>query len=282
MRLTSILLLCICAESFQFQLDILRLGFKMYTMYKGVNWPDISKMKYKYDNLKIFDPSVKYPSYYKSKFHAYEDGNLNWQAAEDCLPASKGVLASHYGVNSTVYIRSTFFNEVLKIKNCKEHQNIIDMGCGIGISTNYIKEYFTGNVVGVDLSPYFLQKASELYPKIKFVHGNIENLDIPPGSQDIVFISYVLHEMPVYASIHVISEASRVLKSGGILAILDMDPNIKASNMFTQYIFDRTEPFLDQYKTLYKNKNRVLNVNGFFNIKDLDLKKTKMCIAVKK
>jgi len=268
-----------------YKLDLLRFGFRMFTQYKGVKWPDnTSKMKYKYDSFRVFDPMLKYPDYYMKNFHAYENGNLNWIAAEECLPANYGVFASHSleksGIESSESIRTLFVNEIKQMV-CNKESNIVDFACGIGISTKYIHNNLNGRIVGVDLSPYFLNKACELHPHIKFIHGNVEKVDIPSKSQDIVFVSYLFHELPLIASMNVVAEAGRVLKRGGILAILDMKPDIKASNFMMQFIFDQTEPYLDEYKKFHGIRNSVFKVNNFTSIKEItDIPKTIITICV--
>ena len=268
-----------------YKLGLLRFGFRMFTKYKGVTWPDTSKMKSKYEHFEIFDPTLKYPTYYKKNFHAYEGGNLNWIAAEECLPASYGVFASHSreksGMESSDSIRTLFINEI-KQKVCNQELNMVDFACGIGISTNYIHNNLKGEIVGIDLSPYFLNKACELHPNLKFIHGNVEKVDIPSKSQDIVFVSYLFHELPLIVSMNVVAEASRILKSGGILAILDMKPDIKASNFMMQFIFDQTEPYLDQYRKFYNLRNSIFKVNNLKSIKEItEIQKTVIIICVR-
>jgi len=261
------------------QLDILRFGFRVSTSFQGVKWPKLTNFnREKYKTLKVNNESLRYPDYYLRDFHAYNGGNLNWIAAEECMAASEGVMAFH---NKNKTGRQT--NEMIREKFMEiKKLNMVDMACGIGLSTSIISNNFEGNVVGVDMSPYFLNKAVELFPRIRFVHGNVESLDIPNNSQDIVFISYLLHELPFKASVNVIKEANRILRKGGKLAILDMDPNIKSSNCLRQYIFDNTEPYIEDYKLFYNVKDKVLELSGFSNIIEIvDIYKTRIIVSNK-
>ena len=265
--------------------SILREGFKFITSKKGVRWPKLSPIdKNKYDIFKVFNESLEYPEYYLKNFHAYDGGNMNWRAAEECEAATKGVMSFHYpesdGDHANSIVRGEFMDIVSRYVDCDDDLSIVDMASGIGYSTSIIDEKFNGNVVGIEMSPYYLNKASELYPSLNFIHGNVENTKLDDNSQDIVFISYLLHELPEYVSENVINEARRVLKPFGILAVLDMNSNIKASSIVSQYIFDRTEPYLEEYKSFSKNRKEILERNWFTLLEEVEyLPKTSIFIA---
>lgn len=268
------------------KLDILRFGFKVTTSSKGVKWPKLDRTKY--ETFNVHDKNLKYPDYYLRDFHAYDGGNLNWRAAEECMAATDGVMAFHNhnktGRETNHIIREKFM-ELTKMSleiDMRGKLDIVDMACGIGFSTSIISNHFYGNIVGIDMSPYFLNKAIEMFPELSFVHANVESVDIPNNSQDVVFISYLFHELPVTASVNVIREANRILRYGGKLAFLDMDPNIKASSCVKQFIFDNTEPYIEAYKRFYMIKDEILERNGFSKILEVtDIPKTKIVIAKK-
>lgn len=46
--------------------------------------------------LEVNDASIVYPSYYTQPFHSYEEGNLNWQAALEVLPATLSISANYW------------------------------------------------------------------------------------------------------------------------------------------------------------------------------------------
>lgn len=265
--------------------SILRQGFKFITSKKGVVWPKLSdNNKTKYDIFKIFNESLQYPDYYLKNFHAYDGGNMNWRAAEECEAATKGVMSFHYpesdGKHANDIVRGEFMNLVSKYVDCEENLSMVDMASGIGYSTSIVNEKFNGEVIGIEMSPYFLNKASELYPSLHFLHENVENTTLEDNSQDVVFISYLLHELPLDISENVIREAKRILKPFGILAVLDMNHDIKASSMFSQYIFDRTEPYLEEYKAFSKDRKNILERNYFTLLEEVDyLPKTSIFIA---
>jgi len=267
--------------------DFLRFGFRMITSKNGVLWPNVNGMRTKYNQLPNKNQTLIYPKYYLNDFHAYDGGNLNWIAAEECEAATSGVLSFHFkdtdGFKANKIVRGSLVEMVNKNLKIKQALDIVDMASGIGYSVNFIDENLPGNnIIGVEMSPYFIQKSNELFPMFQILNQNAESTSIEPQSKDIVFISYLFHELPLEASINVIRESSRILKKGGILAFMDMKSGSRASNMFSQFIFDRTEPFLNEYKKFTSDRTQILIDNGF-QIVDVEeeIPKTTMFVALK-
>lgn len=275
-----VLLSCVCGSS-SFQNSALRFLFRKMT--PDCEWPEynqeyVKRLKKTVEECSHFDPDVKFPDYYLKDFHAYTGGNLNPLAAKEAMSATSAVMKHHFdhltGDESSHYVRSAF-SVVTRTKNIDSYepgsgstvntpQRIVDFGCGIGVSTSYLKQSFRdGDITGIDLSPFFLEETS--LDDVGFRHGNIEDVStiIEPGSVDVVSISYVLHELPYDVSRRVLKEAFRILKPGtGVLSILDMH-NPKASSPLMKYIFDRTEPYLKEYSVLTQNMKTDLERIGF-------------------
>jgi ubiquinone/menaquinone biosynthesis C-methylase UbiE len=131
------------------------------------------------------------PSYYRQPFHAYRDGNLNWEAAWEAEIASAAVGARNfpaYGSKGEDAFRRSFqiclqkelgAHIPTKPTLCPQHlkndagqhnhnQNItfLDLGCGTGRSTRWWAEQYSSEQVdtflGMDLSPYFIHVARSL------------------------------------------------------------------------------------------------------------------------
>lgn len=265
--------------------SFLRFGFRFITSKNGVVWPNISNMKSKYNHLNQYNNT--YPDYYMNDFHAYTGGNLNWIAAEECEAATSGVLSFHFknmdGFEANDVVRGCLVEIIKNLSTC-DNLEIVDMASGIGYSTNFIDKSLPGNnIIGVEMSPYFIKKSMELFPRFEILNQNVENTDIESESKDIVFISYLFHELPKEASINVIKEVSRILKKGGLLAFVDMKSGARASNFISQFIFDRTEPFLKEYKLFTDDRLEILDSFGFdvISIRD-DIPKTTMFVASKR
>ena len=82
---------------------------------------------------------VHVPEYYKQPFHAYEEGNLCWQAAWEVEIASRAVGARNfpaYGAEGEEAFRGAF-DAALRHAGATVPRDaiIIDLGCGSGINS---------------------------------------------------------------------------------------------------------------------------------------------------
>ena len=74
----------------------------------------------------------------------------------------------------------------------------------------------------------------------------------------------MFHELPAAAAVAIITEARRLLRSGGYLTIMDMNPQSPIFKKMPSYVLTllkSTEPYLDQYFTL--DLEQVFTAAGF-------------------
>ncbi|HIK37089.1 MAG: methyltransferase domain-containing protein [Geminocystis sp.] len=209
----------------------------------------------------VVNERVKYPPYYLTSFHSYDKGNLEWDAAWELECAS-------YSVHSTVYSKTPSIDgdRLLRSNYCQQlqkqlayrPQKILDIGCGVGLSTFALSEAFPDSeITGLDLSPYFLAVAShqsrQKGKKIRWLHGAAEETGLPAESFDLVSAFLLFHELPQIAAKNIIREARRILRRGGYFAMMDMNPQSEVYKKMPRYVFTllkSTEPYLDEYFTL--------------------------------
>eukprot|EP00533_Pseudo-nitzschia_delicatissima_P003868 CAMPEP_0116091322 /NCGR_PEP_ID=MMETSP0327-20121206/7443_1 /TAXON_ID=44447 /ORGANISM="Pseudo-nitzschia delicatissima, Strain B596" /LENGTH=449 /DNA_ID=CAMNT_0003582665 /DNA_START=58 /DNA_END=1407 /DNA_ORIENTATION=- len=128
------------------------------------------------------DESPSIPPYYQKSFHAYETGNLSWEAAFEVEIASAAVGARNfpeYGSKGEDAFRGAFESALIEAggnvpsKQGRSAANnaiqIVDFGCGTGMSTRRLAKNFpqADSIIGIDLSPYFVgigRKLLELSP----------------------------------------------------------------------------------------------------------------------
>ena len=127
--------------------------------------------------------SFSTPTYYRKSFHAYETGNLSWEAAFEVELASAAVGARNfpeYGARGEEAFRGAFEAALIEgganvptkgggTIGGDDPIRIIDFGCGTGMSTRRLAKNFpqADSIIGVDLSPYFVsigKKLLELTP----------------------------------------------------------------------------------------------------------------------
>jgi ubiquinone/menaquinone biosynthesis C-methylase UbiE len=246
----------------------------------GVQWraeaARLQARDWQADLQAVQNPTLQYPDYYLRSFHAYEEGNLGWLPATEVEVAAYAVHAKIWqdgSISGDPSLRQSY-HAVLQRELPIAPQDIVDLGCSVGMSTFALQDTFPGShITGVDLSPYFLAVAryrsqlrqtgqgnglqlsdrpSEQTPPT-WVHAAAEQTGLPSASYDLVSLCLVYHELPQTAAIAILAEARRLLRPGGHLAIMDMNPKSAVFQKMPPYVMTllkSTEPYLDQYFAL--------------------------------
>ncbi|MEM9156760.1 MAG: class I SAM-dependent methyltransferase, partial [Cyanobacteria bacterium P01_F01_bin.33] len=88
---------------------------------------------------------------------------------------------------------------------------------------------------------------------IAWKHAAAEATGLPEASCDLVSLCLVCHELPSRAAEAVLREARRILRPGGHVAIMDMNPQSDIHRNMPPYVLTllkSTEPYLDEYFAL--------------------------------
>lgn len=136
---------------------------------------------------------LDYPAYYCRSFHAYENGNLNWEAALEVEVAARAVHAGIWpdaGAEGDSRLRQSY-HDVLKSQIVSQPRDILDLGCSVGMSAFALQQaYPQAKITGLDLSPYFLAVANyrsqQCNAQINWIHAAAESTGLPSGSFDLV------------------------------------------------------------------------------------------------
>lgn len=209
---------------------------------------------------KVQNPQLNYPEYYLRSFHAYDSGNLSWEAATEVEVAAFAVHANIWpeaAAKGDAKLRQSY-HDILKPQLSIQPQDIVDMGCSVGMSSFALQELFPqAKVTGVDLSPYFLAianlKSRQRSSQFTWVHAPAEATNLPSNSYDLVSACLMFHELPLTATQQIFREAKRLLRPNGYIAIMDMNPQAEAFLKMPPYILTllkSTEPYLDEYFAL--------------------------------
>jgi SAM-dependent methyltransferase len=108
----------------------------------------------------------------------------------------------------------------------------IDLGCGYSQLAKYVNLLTNSLTVGIDLSIHQQENQD-----VRFIQGDIANLEFPSNFFDRIFSVSVLEHVPIVARTRVFDELFRVLRPGG-LAVLTID-----------WIFGMNDSLLEQLST---------------------------------
>ncbi len=214
----------------------------------------------------ITNNDLVYPDYYQVPFHAYDEGNLCWQAAYEAGSATYSMALRVWKDEDITWqeaqqrLRHSFYR-VLAEYISAPITKILDLGCSVGISTLALHRYFDQKqdnpieTIGLDLSPYMLAVAQtkDTNQEIsQWLHGLGESTGLADNSLDLVTLQFVIHELPRQATKEILSEVLRILKPGGVIGIVDNNPASAVIQNLPPVLFTlmkSTEPWSDDYYT---------------------------------
>ncbi|KAF5825902.1 S-adenosyl-L-methionine-dependent methyltransferase [Dunaliella salina] len=242
---------------------------------RGVSWDGHAKRLMSDAELKqikdeMENKSMVYPSYYLQPFHAYDEGNLNWLAACEVEPATYAMAIRTFKsetdltpMEAQAKLRKNITSAIkdyFATHSLQSPTNIVDVGCSTGISTRWLVNEFPGaKVTATDLSPHFLAVA-ELEERrhereggtrrVHYMHDKAENSVLETSSVDLMSFQFVMHECPGDAITNLVKESARVVRPGGVLCIVDNNPQSKTIQNLPPALFTlmkSTEPWSDEY-----------------------------------
>jgi demethylmenaquinone methyltransferase/2-methoxy-6-polyprenyl-1,4-benzoquinol methylase len=97
---------------------------------------------------------------------------------------------------------------------------ILDLCCGSGQATRFLVQY-SQNVTGLDISPVSLERAQRNVPQAKYVEALAEEMPFSDNQFDFVHTSVAMHEMKPIQLRQILKEVYRVIKPGGVFALVD-------------------------------------------------------------
>ena len=202
----------------------------------------------------------KIPSYFLIPFHGLPNGYLSRLAVEQY---DRGVSFVFAGKDNEM-------RRSLTRALSGDPGDILDVGCGTGISTYHLSKRFpSARVTGVDLSPYNVEFAREQAQKrglpTEFLHAAGEDMPFENASFGTVASTFVFHEVPVAFTKKIVAEMFRVLRPGGEIGITDAAQLVDnpAADRFQGILY---EPYFKKYARM--SWKAVLEEAGFTDVRE--------------
>lgn len=121
------------------------------------------------------------------------------------------------------------FDQYITRLQLSQSVRVLEIGCGTGAMSRALvrRARFSGNVIGVDQSPAFIDAAERFAIKegvgklVEFKIGDAHDLDIEDDSFDVIIAHTVISH--VTDPLKVLKEVARLVRKGGRVAIFDGD-----------------------------------------------------------
>jgi ubiquinone/menaquinone biosynthesis C-methylase UbiE len=174
----------------------------------------------KRDDLPSGIERERYPHYYLRTFHWQTDGWLSSRSARLYDASVEFLFAGTADV-----MRRMAIPPVVEATRRMQRPRVLDVGCGTGRFLVQLRQAVPhAKVYGLDLSPFYLQRAGMLLgaaADVSLVADNAESMPFANGFFDVITSVFLFHELPSDVRRRVIREACRVLTPGGALVLCD-------------------------------------------------------------
>ena len=141
-------------------------------------------------------------------------------------------------------------NALLSLATATAAKSILEVGCGTGYWLAAIRSHGR-RVFGLDLSLGMLRKARERESSLTLVRGSAEILPFQSHSFDLIFSVNAIHH---FIRPDFVREARRLLKPGGSLASIALDPHHGRDRW---YVYDYFPETLEIDRERYPSVGRV-------------------------
>lgn len=151
---------------------------------------------------------------------------------------------------------------LLNLAKQNHAHDILEVGSGTGYWLNLLHQV-TPNLFGLDYSCGMIRQAQKQPASLKLMRGSAIQLPFQNNSFDLIYCVDAIHHFGNHRAF--IAEAFRVLKPGGVLAVIGHDPHAGTTNW---YIYDYFDGVYDTDLRRYPSGKSILKwmeAEGFQN-----------------
>ena len=164
----------------------------------------------------------------------------------------------------------------------RDYRRIVDLGCGVGKSTlPYCDLYPEAEVLGIDYAAAMLKYGHRLAEsrgkRVRFLQRYAEQTRIADSSVDLVVAVWLFHEIPRKAREATVREALRILRPGGVFAIMESPPfrDLRENySPLSAFLLDSTgrrmcDPYIPEF--FQSDRVELFERGGFTSVRDVAL-----------
>ena len=168
------------------------------------------------------DPQLELPAWYTEWDIHVQPGGV-WSSTAAAEVYELGAKLVMQGENDDYQFHRLFVETAIP---ARPYRRIVDLGCGFGKSTWFLKErHPEAEVIGIDLAEPCLRLAARRADakglQIRFRQANAAETGLETHSAELVTATMLIHELPLEVLNAMFKEAARLLAPGGLLRILD-------------------------------------------------------------
>jgi ubiquinone/menaquinone biosynthesis C-methylase UbiE len=123
------------------------------------------------------------------------------------------------------------------IRHLRSHltagMSVAEVGCALAARMAAIAEITGGAGFGIDPSAQAINEAAGIHPSLSFKQGTADSLPWEDQSIDVLVYGFCLYLCDRADLFRIAAEGDRVLKNGGLLAILDFHPPFPYRNAYS-------------------------------------------------
>ena len=138
-------------------------------------------------------------------------------------------------INSKRHAKKNFevIEELFKIIELSSINNVLEIGCGVGVVSEHLNNIYKMNVIGTDVDPKQI-KIAKIFNKenksLKYIEADATELPFENDTFDLILTLWVLHHIRDWRK--VLEEIKRVLKPMGTIFIYDLEYSKKLVNFY--------------------------------------------------
>lgn len=123
-------------------------------------------------------------------------------------------------------MRSLVVSRVAASLAGRQRAAVLEIGCGRGDNLHALGQSRGISGHGLDPSAKAIEAGRAAYPQLELRQGTADTLPFADASFDLVWFGFCLYLVDRSLLQRAVAEADRVLRDGGLLAIVDFDPDV--------------------------------------------------------